>query len=137
MKPDRHTDHQKTPSPIQWNEDFQTLLSIHGKASDAKSESMEMIYSRYPDSGFAHEYWFSIWNASCYLNRNSKSFEELNLVVTGDNCIVKDELISALYHPFLECPLEIMHEFNPSPKQIADKASEIRKIIENQSGDGQ
>jgi len=118
-------DSQKSPSPQRWLQDFQAILALSPISAET---TKNLVYSRYPDSGFAHEYWFSIWNAYCYLTKNRKEFENLGLTVIGNKkAILKDCLLIALYKPFLSCPLETMHLLDFPVAEIAASAHDIEK----------
>jgi hypothetical protein len=116
-------DPQAQPTGQMWLQDFRAILALPKVTEDAVRS---LIYERYPDSGWANEYRFSIWNAYCYLLKEQAAFEDHHLVVLDEKrAILKDELLAALYHPFLTCPLERMHLLDFPPDEIAADAHRI------------
>jgi hypothetical protein len=106
-----------------WLADFRELLAL----SPISAERVrQLIFSKYPDSGWASEYGFTIWCAYCYLAKHRASWEEPHLAVIGKKSgLIKNSLLVALYEPFLSSPIKIMPNLDFDVNQIASKAREI------------
>ena len=115
----------KNPSRQAWLQDFRAILAL----TPVMEEGVRgLVYSRYPDAGWADEYWCSLWSAYLYLRKNQNEWEKLGLAVVGrDQGILKDSLLLALYTPFLSCPLESIHTADFPVTDIAGKAHELEK----------
>jgi hypothetical protein len=108
-----------------WLNDFKVILAL---SSVSESGVREVIYSRYPDAGWADEYRFTIWQAYCYLTKHHLEWENLGLTVIGQkNALLKDCLLVALYEPFLSSPLETVHNLDFPVREIAEKAQAIER----------
>ena len=121
-------DPQENPSPSAWLDDFKAILALSPSTSE---RTKAYIFDKYPDAGWANEYQFSLWNASCYLKKYSEELDDAGLVVLGQGALVKDAVLLALYHEFLSCPLETMHKLNIPIADVIARANDLLKDAES------